>query len=133
MAKKKTKKTTEEEQSALGIATLLAEVRARMAVDKALDKTLTEALKKALEREQITHAGNYKRDTATSFKVVEEKLALPFAMERGLVKISTADVHELFRRDVTLRFEDPARYGFASTTTTKIVPIRKSSSQQEEE
>lgn len=123
MAKKPTKKAIV--LSAEEIAMQLGEVRTRMAADKLLDKALTDALKVALKREQITRAGNYKRDTSITFKVIAEELALPFALERGLVKIATGDVHELFRRDVTLRFEDPTKYGFESTTSEKIVPIRK--------
>lgn len=125
MAKKPKNQTAEE------IALKLADVRTRMAADKALDKVLTTAFKEALGREQKDRAGNYKVTTSSVFKVISEDLALPFALQRGLVNIDVAKAHAVFRLDPTLRMADPQTYGFELAPQTKVVPI--SSRNKEEE
>lgn len=126
MAKKTKKVKNEDYKSAEELATLLGEVRTRIAADKKLDETLTKVFKLALEREKIRKAGNYALTKSTTFKVAVEELALPFALERGLVKIDTGKIHDVFRMDASLRFEDPERYGFEAVTQERIVPMKKS-------
>lgn len=111
--------------TALQIANKIEEVRTRMRADKAIDTALTLDFKEALKRENRTFAGNYKVTTSTGFKVAVEELALPFALQRGLVKIDTAKAHKIFNMDASLRFADPMQYGFEVTTTMKIDPIKK--------
>lgn len=121
MAKTKKKST---KQSAEELAILLAEVRSRMAQDKTLNDALTADFKKALIREGVSEAGNYQLTKATTFKVVTPELAIPFALERNLVKIDTGAVHDVFRMDEKLRFEDPSRFGFESVLQERVVPIK---------
>lgn len=121
MAKPKTKKT-KVQASADDIAVQLGDVRTRMAKDKVLNDALTKAFKEALAVEGRNEAGNYHLSKATTFKVAVEELALPFALQRGLVKIDTGKVHDVFRLDEGLRFQDPEQFGFEETTVTRVVP-----------
>ncbi len=123
MATKKTKKA-EDPVSALALSQQLEDVRTKAAELKALNDKLTKAFKAALENEGISEAGNYRLERSTSFKVSVEELALPFALQRNLVKIDTAKVHEVFRLDADLRFKDPEQFGFAVVDTVRVAPIR---------
>ncbi len=123
MATKKTKKV-EEPVSALVLSQQLEDVRTKAAELKTLNDKLTKAFKAALENEGINEAGNYRLERSTSFKVSVEELALPFALQRNLVKIDTAKVHEVFRLDADLRFKDPEQFGFAVVDTVRVAPIR---------
>lgn len=118
MATKKPKK-----ESALVIATQLAEVRERMAYDAGLNKALTAALKEALGKEGKKEAGNYHLVKSSKFEVIAEELALPFALERGATKIDTSKIKKIFQLDTNLRFEDPNKFGFEVVTSEKIAPI----------
>lgn len=119
MAKPKTKKT---KLTAEEIGTKLAEIRGRMAKDKVLNDALTRDFKEALAVEGLREAGGYHVSKSSSFKVIAEELAMPFALQRGLVKIDTSQVREVFRLDQALRFENPERFGFESTTIERVVP-----------
>lgn len=117
---KKTKKI----RKASIIAEELAIVRVRMALDKPLNETLTKEFKAALRHEGINEAGNYHITKSDSYKVVIEELALPFALQRNLVKVDTSKVKEVFRLDENLRFKDPQEFGFEIVTSEKISPIK---------
>lgn len=119
---KKTKKT--KLRSAVEVAEELAVVRARMAVDKPLNEALTKEFKAALQQEGTEVAGNYHLVKSDSFRVAVEELALPFALQRNLVKVDTAKVKDVFRLDDQLRFKDPAMFGFEVVTQEKVSPIK---------
>ncbi len=131
MAKQTRKAKNLKIRSADEIAADLAEVRSRLAVDKVLNETLTKEFKIALGIEGINHAGNYHLDKSTAFRVIADDLALPFALQRNLVKVDVSKVHDVFRRDAELRFKDPSEFGFESYEIVKVNPVRGSKDSDE--
>ena len=125
MAKKPAKAKVVKD-TALDLAEKLADVRSRMAIDKRLNDALTVEFKKALKKEGLTKAGNYRLEQSNVYKVALEELALPFALQRNLVKVDTSKIREVFRLDNELRFKDPTEFGFAVSTVEKVSPIRGS-------
>ncbi len=123
MARKATKKKVAGVRSAEEVAAELGKVRTEMAALKTLNDSLTKEFKKALIVEQLPFAGNYHITRATIFKVAIPELALPFAIERRLVKVDTALVHDVFKLDAELRFKDPGLYGFEVATQERVTPI----------
>lgn len=112
------KKTEPEIRKAIDIADDVAEVRGQMAELKKEDTMLTALLKEALHTEQKKEAGNYQLSTVVTLKVSDEKLAMPWATEKGAIKIDTAKVREILRHT----FDDPSKYGFAKVESERIVP-----------
>lgn len=111
-------------KSAVDIADELLTIRKTLTDYKKLDKELSGQLMTALKMEGIKQAGQYQISTSSAFKVVDEELAMQFALERGLAKIDTAKVHKVFQLDSNLRFDDPVKYGFEETTQEKLSPMK---------
>jgi hypothetical protein len=113
------------------IAAELGEVRAASAELKNRDTKLRTELLAALQNEGLTSAGKYQLTKVHTFKISVEELALQFAMERGLTKVDTAKVKQVFQLDSTLRFADPTKYGFEVVETVKIDPLSKGVQEEE--
>lgn len=118
-------------KDAIDIAGELLTVRKTLTQYKALDKELSAQLMTALKMEGKKTAGQYQISTSTSFKVVDEELALQFALARGLAKVDTAKVHKVFQLDSNLRFDDPVKYGFEVAEQEKLAPLKGSYSDEE--
>lgn len=121
---RKTKKTVETVFTASELAESLGVLRVGMARDKLLNEVLTKQFKAALAREGLTQAGNYHLVRSDTYKVVVEELALPFALQRNLVKVDTSRIRDVFRLDSQLRFQDPSQFGFEITTQERVVPLK---------
>lgn len=119
-----TKKKKEVLPNADEVADQLEIVRTAIAEKKLIERKLTAQLLEMLREIPDHKAGNYHITKADTFKVAVQELALPFALQRGLVTISTAKVHKTWQLDENLRFQDPATYGFEVVTQEKVSPIK---------
>lgn len=119
-------------KSALDIADELLTVRKTLTDYKKLDRELSAQLTTALKMEGIKEAGQYQLKSSTVFKVVDEELAMQFALARGIAKVDVSKAHKVFQLDSNLRFDDPTKYGFEETQQVKLAPLKGSYSEDEE-